>query len=326
MIKLFTVKFGSHLYGTATPSSDIDYKTVYLPTLSSLLIGEKFCNFKECPNKDGEKMQAGEVEIEFIPIQRLAKDFLENQSYALEVVFALNNSENIIQMNNDYADLIFVFFSELKRKFANKNIMPIIGYAQSQALKYGLKGERLKEIEKLISLLESEQNLKAEIRSFITLLYDRDTSQPIYIGQIKNSEGILVDAVFVANKTFALNTRMDYFLNAMKKMHEKYGNRSIESKEGIDWKALSHSLRITYQGNEYLSKGQLYFPLSINDYLRDIKLGIIDYEEVLKQLNVQNSILEERLKTTSLKELNNKLKSEFKEWLSEFMYDFYITH
>ncbi|UGY23680.1 hypothetical protein HU675_0037980 [Bradyrhizobium septentrionale] len=31
MRKLVTIKFGSHLFGTTTPSSDLDYKSVFVP-------------------------------------------------------------------------------------------------------------------------------------------------------------------------------------------------------------------------------------------------------------------------------------------------------
>ena len=34
------MKFGSHLYGTATPKSDIDYKGVYLPSREEILLGK----------------------------------------------------------------------------------------------------------------------------------------------------------------------------------------------------------------------------------------------------------------------------------------------
>ena len=33
------MKFGAHLYGTATPDSDMDYKGIFLPTKEELLLG-----------------------------------------------------------------------------------------------------------------------------------------------------------------------------------------------------------------------------------------------------------------------------------------------
>jgi len=31
------IKFGSHLYGTTTPSSDMDFKSVFIPTREEIL-------------------------------------------------------------------------------------------------------------------------------------------------------------------------------------------------------------------------------------------------------------------------------------------------
>jgi predicted nucleotidyltransferase len=38
------MKFGAHLYGTATSDSDLDYKGIFLPTKEQLLLGAKQLN------------------------------------------------------------------------------------------------------------------------------------------------------------------------------------------------------------------------------------------------------------------------------------------
>jgi predicted nucleotidyltransferase len=35
---IVAMRFGSHLYGTATPQSDLDYKAVYLPEARDILV------------------------------------------------------------------------------------------------------------------------------------------------------------------------------------------------------------------------------------------------------------------------------------------------
>ena len=39
--ELLRTVYGSHLYGTSTPSSDFDYKVVYLPPLEDVLLGKE---------------------------------------------------------------------------------------------------------------------------------------------------------------------------------------------------------------------------------------------------------------------------------------------
>lgn len=38
MNKILEMKFGSHLYGTNTPNSDLDYKAIYLPTAREIIL------------------------------------------------------------------------------------------------------------------------------------------------------------------------------------------------------------------------------------------------------------------------------------------------
>ena len=51
------IEFGSHLYGTSTSASDHDYKSVYIPSASDILLqrvkgslGHKVTRFEACPN------------------------------------------------------------------------------------------------------------------------------------------------------------------------------------------------------------------------------------------------------------------------------------
>lgn len=38
MRKIVTIQFGSHLYGTSTPASDLDIKSVYVPNARSIAL------------------------------------------------------------------------------------------------------------------------------------------------------------------------------------------------------------------------------------------------------------------------------------------------
>ena len=58
---LFTVPFGSHLYGTNGPTSDIDVKAVCLPALEDLLLNKKLTNRKVKPSGDDGKVLPGET-------------------------------------------------------------------------------------------------------------------------------------------------------------------------------------------------------------------------------------------------------------------------
>lgn len=91
--KLFSVMFGSRLYGTQTPTSDVDWKHIVLPSLDHLLLGRGVDNkVKKTNNVKNVRNGADDVDEEFIPIQVFAKHFMEGQTYAIELAFAIEGN------------------------------------------------------------------------------------------------------------------------------------------------------------------------------------------------------------------------------------------
>jgi|688.fasta_scaffold324449_3 hypothetical protein len=333
-IKLLTIKHGSMLYGTNTPTSDIDLKTIYLPDYGDMLIGKKAEIYKERDAKPNESTKAGEIEEEFIPIQVFAKHFLQNQTYALEVVFAYISNTNVEYINQEYEMKLKHFFNGLVSEFANKNIECIIGYAYSQALKYSLKGERLDAIRKLyndISELALTQNLnKLTIQDFVLAnitKYSRNNNEPIFITTIPatraNDEQ---DALAIGNKTFAFNTTLKHFSKSLKILENKYGDRTEQSLSGTDWKAMMHSVRIIQQGIEYLMTKQITFPRNNTQFLLQIKNGELSEEFVAEFIRELFSQLQYQQQQTTLQEMSPELEEYFFNWLKLQMIGVYITY
>src|SRR5574343_88327 len=92
---LAAITYGSHLYGTNGPSSDFDFKAVYLPTLQDLLLGKamgvKRCRFTKdgAPVGDHDNMPPDGYEAEHFSIHKLVKDYLSGQAYAMEFVLGV---------------------------------------------------------------------------------------------------------------------------------------------------------------------------------------------------------------------------------------------
>lgn len=60
MRTLVRIKFGSHLYGTATPASDIDFKSIFVPDAHDILLQRaKGSVSNQRPKAEGEKNVAG---------------------------------------------------------------------------------------------------------------------------------------------------------------------------------------------------------------------------------------------------------------------------
>ena len=83
------MRFGSHLYGTATPLSDLDYKGVYIPDARDILLQRVRDTISQSrPKAPGEKNAAGDVDREIYGLQRYLELLSEGQTVALDMLFA----------------------------------------------------------------------------------------------------------------------------------------------------------------------------------------------------------------------------------------------
>lgn len=177
MKKLFTTLYGSGLYGTKTPTSDRDLKHIVLPPLNDLLLGKRIDNkVKKTNTVANTRNGVDDVDEEFITLQTFARHFIEGQTYAIELAFAIdgNHAEQtfydprgpvgmfktghgksaitkpMVKIRNisfeDYeyeTPFIIEFIRELREKFLTSNIKAMMGYVVNQASLYSFKGERL---------------------------------------------------------------------------------------------------------------------------------------------------------------------------------------
>jgi hypothetical protein len=67
----------------------------------------------------------------------------------------------------------------------------------------------------------------------------------------------------------------------------EYGQRALQAErnEGIDWKALSHAVRVGREALELLQTGKITFPLSCVAEILSIKRGELTYEKVAKTID-----------------------------------------
>lgn len=141
MEKLFTTRFGSNLYGTQTPTSDIDLKHIVLPSLDDLLLGKAVKNVVKKTNKEMfRKNSAEDVDAEFVPLQVFALDFFNGQTYALELAFSVDGTDAHQEIHNAS---IVTFCHALRENFLTSDVTALVGYAVNQASLYSDKGERL---------------------------------------------------------------------------------------------------------------------------------------------------------------------------------------
>jgi hypothetical protein len=67
----------------------------------------------------------------------------------------------------------------------------------------------------------------------------------------------------------------------------EYGQRALQAErnEGIDWKALSHAVRVGREALELFQTGKITFPLPCAAEILSIKLGELPYEKVAETID-----------------------------------------
>jgi hypothetical protein len=83
------MRFGSHLYGTDTPLSDLDLKGVYMPPARDILLQRvKPVISVNPPKPAGQRNAPGDVDREYFSLQRYLGLLAEGQTMALDMLFA----------------------------------------------------------------------------------------------------------------------------------------------------------------------------------------------------------------------------------------------
>jgi len=104
----------------------------------------------------------------------------------------------------------------------------------------------------------------------------------------------------VLGKKFAPTITLEYLQDKLIDMQAKYGDRACKAVDNIDWKALSHALRVVLEVRELLSTNFIEFPLADNSYLMEIKAGKLPVDDVIASLESCIGDVDELLKSTTL--------------------------
>lgn len=264
--------FGSHLYGTSTPESDIDFKEIYVPHARDILTGNVKEHMSKNTNNTSSKNTKDDVDHELYSLKYFFKLAADGETVALDM---LHTPPSLV-VKSDLPD-VWKYIQDNRSRFYTTNMKSYLGYVRKQASKYGVKGSRLAVLRQalkrsnewgqcfdngaVIRLSHMKNVLPVgEFASWVETENEKTGKQTFYN---------LLDRKFqdtLTNKEF----------NAiLVKLEENYGERArkAEANEGIDWKALSHACRGGLQLLEIYKTGDLVYPLQDAPFILDVKLG-----------------------------------------------------
>lgn len=271
-------QFGSHLYGTATPTSDIDVRGVFIPSKRDILLGR-------IPKTNREQEAGKEEDYELYSIHQFVKLACEGQTLAFDMLWAPASMTVRGDAAHVWDDLV-----SKRHMFISKRMNAFIGYARGQAAKYSLKGERLAKLEAFLGVLKSAQG---------------DELWNIWDKLPKDDERVNPQAIpelQIAGKWFGATTRINLVRTSIEGTIAAYGQRANASKEGVDWKAMSHAVRVSLELHELLNTREIKFPLTYADSLLRIKQGLVPLETVHDYIDECLRSIEEIMSKSDLPE------------------------
>lgn len=307
--------FGSHLYGLDTPQSDMDYKGVFIPYLNDILLRkEQEVITTTTKSKAKLRNNSTDVDTEIFSVLKFMKLLLQGQAVSLDLFFT--PEKHLLDTSPEWTLIL-----KNKRHFLHKNISPYIGYCRQQAAKYGIKGSRVNTLKMVLDTLSQLNQNKFVIEEWDIFLE---------LSKLEHCEIIFEDTrnmndqylFMCCSKKIQQHTKISKATELFSSIYENYGVRAklAEKNEGIDWKALSHALRVADQGIELLKTHHITFPLENKEYLLEVKKGLIQFQEVSELIEQRFFELEEAKNGSTLPETPNHDK------MNEIVLEIYKEH
>lgn len=263
---LGTTIHGSKLYRLDGPDSDLDLKSIHLPSLNDCVLLRAT---KNSQTKEGDG--SNKEEHESMALQEFLK-------------FAANGEDIAVTMLHSRGDDIqfdsptYTYLRGARKRFYTKRMRGSLGFATGQSLKYAIRADRMAVVEKVIAALE-----QAEAKG-VAKLYQcwddlPDGEHIVRTTSLNNRDAVDKRIYEVAGKGLPATISPAYGLEILRKIYDAYGERvrAAKNMSGKDMKSLSHSYRVGYQLKHIYQDGDLAFPLPESDFIRDVKFGRLSY-------------------------------------------------
>jgi hypothetical protein len=284
------MQFGSHIYGTALPSSDLDLKAVFIPHPKEILLQQaRSTSVRQNTKEDrAAKNTAEDMDFEAFTLQAFLRLCAEGQTVAVDMLFAPRDA---IERTSDAWEYILKRRADLIHSGTNA----FVGYCQQQAAKYGIKGSRIAAVRaavELLTKLPAKSKLMAhwpEIAQWVSAQGAGErkngaAEQFIRLVNCKGPNGELVDHLEVCGRKVATHNTVEYSRRMYQLVLDNYGERArkAEANQGVDWKALMHAVRVCHEALELLTTHHVTFPRPEAGLLLQIRKGELKYATVAK--------------------------------------------
>lgn len=272
---IFKCEFGSKIYGTSLPTSDTDYKSIFIPDAKDIVLQKASKHIQQNTKKGSETRNTAEdVDHEAFSIQQWLKLLCEGQTVALDMLFCPDNF--VLETSPEWEAI-----KAQAHNFLHKGTSAFVGYTRQQAAKYGVKGFRVAALREILEWLNQfKPHVKLDdVMVHLSLPKNENINIVMVQGKIKEEAHLEV-----CNRKVPFHATVKYATEVYQRIFDMYGDRALkaEKNEGIDWKALMHAVRVAREAEELLLTGKITFPRPERELLLKIRKGEMDYKDVEK--------------------------------------------
>lgn len=291
--------FGSHLYGTNTPTSDTDFKSVHIPSADEILLQRvKSSTGHKVIRPEGVKNTPEAVDDESYSLQRYLSLLAEGQTVTIDMLFAPSPL-----ITSDLWDYI----RSNKEKLLTKKSAAFVGYCRQQANKYGIKGSRVSAAKNAVEFfadMVEKHGTTAKVGDVLNAVGYPDYGDHTTLETKETTPGRTEDYFVCCNRMVGFKNTVKEAAAIYGRIYEEYGKRArlAETNEGIDWKALSHAVRVGREALELFTTSNITFPLPYADHILKIKRGELPYESVAEEIESLLVSVERESLTSPLRE------------------------
>lgn len=320
MKNIITMKFGSALYGTELPTSDADFKGVFIPSGRDIIMQTTPSQQSYNSNlKKNTKNTPNDIDVESFSLKRYFELLYQGQTIAFDMLFTPQQYWTAPAMSEWHEVL------ENRNKLLHKKIGAFVGYCKAQADRYSLRGSRMRALEYVIEVLSRYKPNDELSEAAGKILLSRDKSEMWDFITMESQDmphlpGGKLHFLVVCGKKVGWTSSVKYALDIYKHTLSEYGARANSAKEagGVDWKALYHSVRIASEAEELLLTKHISFPRPEASLLLKIRKGELSYDEV-------SLLVEEGLtKLIAAQEKSDLPMNPDKKFMDDLVYSSYL--
>lgn len=338
---IFKCYTGSKLYGTDDEKSDTDIKGVFLPELKDLVLGKAPKCYQFSTGDNHVKNSKEDTDETYYSLHYFLELLSKGDTNALDLFFAYTNYEKVLIDSVEWSELI-----SNKDKLLTKSVKSYLGYCKNQSIKYSVKGEKLNNYKSFFEFLNlnlHKKDLNGKTISLSELLSDKielkeseeyfengkkignrfkqniiEFGNHCYVLELNNKDRLFMISDIKINLKDDIKVSKD----KIEKVIKSYGDRvnKVAQDKGVDYKALSHAVRVIFQVEELLKEGHITFPLKEREFIKSIKYKNTEmtFEEIIEWIEKKIEYIEtELIPNSSLRNV-----SDF-DWIENYLLKIY---